>query len=138
MTSVCRNALLYEMGFQKKNLLNSHSITIYTGLIQLPGALKPNSIAGIAPILLPKDCGEDHLYNEVIVLPGTGLTSYSNQSEPRDRTLRYAICRILPRRECEEITSDSVDKRSVLYSYSSNGQSTYKGDSGMYFRQKEI
>lgn len=101
----------------------------------MPGSLKPNSNGAIAPIALPKDCSEDHLYNEVIVLPGTGFTSY-NQSESRDKTLRYAICRTLPRQECEYITSGSVDKRSVLYSYSSNGQSTYKGDSGMYFIEK--
>lgn len=86
--------------------------------------------AAIAPIRLPKDCDSERLYSEVVVFPGTGRTSF-DPSQPRDRTLRYAICTILPRDMCEKVADPPTDDASTIYSYSANGQSPFKGDSGV-------
>lgn len=96
-----------------------------TALALLPGPIQPSPF--VRPVKLPSDCGES-LANEIALVAGRGVTSIDGS---RDRRLRYATLKTLPRHVCYKTTHPSIHPKSLICAVSiDDGQFAYSGDSG--------
>lgn len=103
-------------------LFRFHAIT---ALALLPGATQPSPF--VRPAKLPSDCG-DSLANEIALVAGRGVISTDGS---RDRRLRYATLKTLPRHVCYKTTHPSIHPKSLICAVSiDDGQFAYSGDSG--------
>lgn len=96
-----------------------------TALARLPGPVPPSAF--VRPALLPSDCG-DNLANEIALVAGRGVISTDGS---RDKRLRYATLKTLPRHVCYKTTNPISHPKSLICAVSiDDGKFAYNGDSG--------
>lgn len=102
---------------------------IISAVVRLPRPIPPN--ARVQPVALPTDCGA-YLWtdDEYVMVIGNGRTSEKDSDADMDSRLRHAFLHTVPTKQCAAMTPESLPG-SVLCSLPTNGQSTFRGDSGM-------
>lgn len=86
----------------------------------------------IRSVKLPVDCGRDIDDNVDVVASGNGMMSFESDGDS-DPVLREVNLTTLPYHVCRRLAQHTDEVRSVICARSKGMQSTYRGDSGIFF-----